>query len=142
MLKRRGLKLIPEVHPVITWYIYENVYLFQGRVTYRFPYAMRHNGANNMTPCPLPYASCPEFRQNRQFLKPVLNTFILHNLIVGRRRGLLKRGLVFCIKSINLRDMLIVGSCRIHQNKSWYYLGLFQTSKVELFSAINRQLCL
>ena len=39
----------------------------KGQVTYLFSYAMRHNEANKMTPPPnlLPYASFPEFRQNR-----------------------------------------------------------------------------
>ena len=47
-------------------------------------------------------------------------------------RGLLTRGLVLCIKSIDLvDDVLIVGSSRIHQSKSWYYLETFQT--VNLF---------
>ena len=35
------------------------------RVIYRFSYAMRHNELNKMTPNLLPYASFPEFRQNR-----------------------------------------------------------------------------
>ena len=46
-------------------------------------------------------------------------------------RGLLMRGLVLCIKSIDLGDVLIVGSSRIHQSKSRYYLETFQT--VNLF---------
>ena len=32
--------------------------------------------------------------------------------------------------------MLILGGNRIHQSKSWYYLGPFWTSKVELFAKI------
>ena len=60
-------------------------------------------------PPPLPYASLPEFRKTNSFLKPVLNIFILGNLIARWVRGLLKKGLVFCIKSIDLRGVLIVG---------------------------------
>ena len=52
---------------------------------------MRHNDANRMT------------------LTSAFKIFILRNLIVGWGRGLLKRGLVFCIKSIDLGEMLIVG---------------------------------
>ena len=76
------------------------------------------------------------------FLKPVLNIFILRNLsllsvIVGLGwERLLKRGLVFCIKSIDLGNVLIGGRSRIHQSKSWYFLGDFQTSKIELFGKI------
>ena len=43
------------------------------------------------------------------FVKPVLNIFILHNLIVGWRSHLLKSVLVFCIKPIDLGEVLIVG---------------------------------
>ena len=32
---------------------------------------------------------------------------------------------------INLEEEIIVGRSRIHQNKSWYYLGPLQTSKVD-----------
>ena len=71
----------------------------------------------------------------RHFLKPVLNMYVLLNSIVWWGRGVLKRGLVFCIKSIDLGDVLIVGR-RIHQSKSWYYLGPFQTSEVELLAKI------
>ena len=45
-------------------------------------------------------------------------------------------GLVFYIKSIDLEGVFIVGRGRIHQSKSWYYLGPFQTSKVEPFANI------
>ena len=56
-------------------------------------------------------------------------------------RVLLKRELLFCIKSI-----LMVGGgggggvggmgSRVHQSKSWYDLGLFQIFKVELLAKI------
>ena len=38
----------------------------KGRATYRFPYAMRHNDANNMAPHTPLYVSFPNFRKNRQ----------------------------------------------------------------------------
>ena len=41
-------------------------------------------------------------------LKPVLNIYVLGNLIVGRGRGLIKRELVFCIKSIDSGKVLTV----------------------------------
>ena len=72
-----------------------------------------------------------------EFLKVVLNIFIFHNLIAGWRRGLLKRGLIFCIKSIDLREVLIVRGSSMHQSKNRYYLGLAQTYKVELFANID-----
>ena len=43
------------------------------------------------------------------FLNPILNIFVLRNLIVGWDEGIIKEGLVFCIKSINLEDVLIAG---------------------------------
>ena len=43
------------------------------------------------------------------FLKLVLNIFILPNLILGWGRWLLRRSLVFCIKSKDLGELLIVG---------------------------------
>ena len=71
------------------------------------------------------------------FLKPYLDIFILFNLVVGWwGRGLLKKGLVFCIKSIDLGEMLIVTGSSILKSKSWYYLEPFQTHKVELFANI------
>ena len=86
---------------------------------------MRHNDANKMIP--LLYVLFPEFRQNRNIL---CNT----NVVWGR--GLLRRGLIFCINSIRFRGSFNSWGSRIHQSKSWYYLGPFQTSKVELFAKI------
>ena len=66
----------------------------------------------------------------------MLGTF---NCTVGGGRGLLQRGLVLCIKSIDLEDVLKVGESRIHQSKRWYYLGPFQTFEVELFAkSVNK----
>ena len=49
------------------------------------------------------------FDKTDRFLKPVFKFFILRNLIVGWGKGLLKRGLVFCIKSTDLDEGLIFG---------------------------------
>ena len=43
--------------------------------------------------------------------------------------------LVSYMKSTDLGEVLI-GESKIHQSKSWYYLGPFQTSKVELSAKI------
>ena len=72
-----------------------------------------------------------------EFLKLVLNIFILHNLITGWVRRLLKRGLIFWIKSIDWGEALIVRGSSIHQSKNWYYLGSFQTYRLELFASID-----
>ena len=48
---------------------------------------------------------------------------------------LLQRGLVFCVKSLDLVEVLIFGGM-IHQSKSCYSLGPSQTSKVDFFAEI------
>ena len=48
------------------------------------------------------------FDKTYSFLKPVLYIFILRNLIVGWREEVIKEG-IFCIKSIELGEVLIVG---------------------------------
>ena len=53
------------------------------------------------TPCQMPHFQ--NFEKIDSFLKPVLNILILGKLIVGWGEGVIKRGLVFCIKSIDLR---------------------------------------
>ena len=53
---------------------------------------MCHNDANN-------------FDKIGTFLKPVLNIFILCKLIVGWGEGVIKEGLVFFIKSIDLEEV-------------------------------------
>ena len=86
------------------------------------------------TPCHIRHSQ--NFDKIDSFLNPVLNIFILRNLIVWLGGRLLKRGLVFCILSIDLEEGLIVGRSTIHEAKSWYYLGPFQTFKVEIFAKI------
>ena len=44
------------------------------------------------------------------------------------------RGMVVCVKYIDLEEVLKVGESSIQQSKSWYYLGHFQIFKVELFA--------
>ena len=70
------------------------------------------------------------------FRKPVLNIIILRNLILEWKRSLLRRELVSYIKSIDLGELLVAADSVIYQNKSWYYSGPFQISKVELFAKI------
>ena len=70
------------------------------------------------------------FNKNNSFLEPVLNIIVLRNVIRGWGRGLLKRGWYFA-SNIDL-EVFKVGESSIHQSKSLYYLGLFQTFKVEL----------
>ena len=76
------------------------------------------------------------FGKIESFSKPVLYFFILRNSIVKWGKGVIKVGDVFCIKSIDLGEALMVWESRIHQNKSWNYLGPFQISKVKLFAKI------
>ena len=85
------------------------------------------------TPCHMRYFQ--NSGKNYSFLKLFVSIFILDNLIVGWVRGLLIKGLAFCIKSIDLGSVKSSGS-RIYQSKSWYYLGLSQTSKMEFFTEI------
>ena len=77
------------------------------------------------------------FNKIDSFRKPVLNIIILRNLILEWKRSLLRRELVNYIKSIDLGELLVAGDSVIYQNKSWYYSGLCQISKVELFAKIN-----
>ena len=107
----------------------------QGRVTYRFSYAMRHNDANKMTPAPCHMRHSHHFDKIDSFLNFVLDIFILCNLTVGWREWVVKEG-VFCIKSRDLGEVLIAGGSRIHQSRSCYYLEPFKISKVQLFAKI------
>ena len=98
---------------------------------------MRPDDVNKTTPPPP--TPC-YMRHSKNFdkigiiLKPILNIIVLRNLTAGWERGLLKRGLAFCIKYIDLEEVLKVGESNIHQSKSWYYLVLFKTFKVELLA--------
>ena len=60
-----------------------------------------------MTPTPCHRHHPQIFDKIDSFLKPVLSIFILCNLILGWGRWLLRRQLEFCIKSIDLRELLI-----------------------------------
>ena len=95
--------------------------------SHRFSYAVCYNDANKMTPCPCHIRHSQNFDKIYSFLKPDLDIFILHNFILWWGRGLLKKGLVFCIRSIDLGKILIVRGSSIHQSKSQYYLGPLQT---------------
>ena len=50
--------------------------------------------------------------------------------------GIIKEGLLSCIKSIDLGRALIVGGSKIYRSKSWHCLGPPQSSKLELFAKI------
>ena len=88
----------------------------------------KQNDAN-----PLPYASFPGFRQNRQFSKTALSVFLLRKLIVEWWEVVIKEGTSILHQIFKFRGGANSWGSRIHQNKNWYYLGHFQTSKVELF---------
>ena len=85
-----------------------------------FSYAIRHN-----------YAI--------KFLKSFLNIWIVGNLIVGWAERVIKQsaGILHQI----YRFSVGVNICRskIHQSKSWYYLGPSQISKVELHKLFSAQ---
>ena len=70
------------------------------------------------------------------FLKPVLNIFILGNYIVGWEKGVIKERAGILHQIYRFRGGVNSWGSRIHQTKSWYFLGPFQTSKVELFAEI------
>ena len=53
------------------------------------------------------------------FLKPDFDIFIFRNLIVGWGRWLLKKGLLFCIRSVDSGEMVIVRGSSIHKSKSY-----------------------
>ena len=101
--------------------------------THPFPPPHTHTHTHTHTHS-LPYASFSDFDKIDSFPKPFLDIFIHRNLIVGGES--VRRGLVFCIRSIDLGEVLIVGGSRIHKNKSWYYLGPFETFKIELSTNI------
>ena len=59
------------------------------------------------TPCNMPHSQ--NFDKIDSFLKSFLNMCVLGNLIVGWGERVIKTGLVFCIKSIDLVEALIFG---------------------------------
>ena len=71
------------------------------------------------------------------FLKPILNIFILGNLIVGWGEGAIKEGTGILHQIYRFKGGVNSWGSRIHQSKSRYYLGLSQTAKVEMFFCGN-----
>ena len=61
---------------------------------------------------------------------------MLHDLIVGWGKRVIKEGAGILHQISRFRGDVNSWGSRIHQSKSWYYLGPFQTSKVELFAKI------
>ena len=67
---------------------------------------MRQNDANKTpTPTLSHVRHSQSFHKIDSFLEPVLNILILCNLIVAWGEGVIKRGLVFYIKSIDLEEV-------------------------------------
>ena len=85
---------------------------------------MRHNNANKM----IPPASC-HMRQSQNFgkidifLKPVLNIYILGNLIVGWSGWVIKDRAGTLHQIFIFKGDVYTRGITIHQSKSWYYLG-------------------
>ena len=67
---------------------------------------MTSHAPNSTTRCRMRHSQ--NFDKIDSLLKPVLNIYVLGNLIVGRGRGLIKRELVFCIKSVDSGKVLTV----------------------------------
>ena len=95
---------------------------------------MHHNDASKMTPPPIhpDMRHTQSFDKTNSFLKPVLSILIVCNLIVGWE--LFKRGLVFCIKAIDLDEVFKSWGEYDLSSTFWYYLGPFQTFKAEPFA--------
>ena len=74
------------------------------------------------------------FNKINRFLKPVLNIFILRKLKMREVNIKNRTGIFHQIYKFS-GDANSCGS-RIHQIKSWYYLGPFQISKVDFFAKI------
>ena len=65
------------------------------------------------------------------FLKPVLNTCILGNIIVGWGVWVVKEGAGILHQIYKFSGGFNILGSRIHQSKSWYYLGPSKTSKAQ-----------
>ena len=70
------------------------------------------------------------------FLNSVLNICILGNLIVGWGVRVIKEGVGTLYQIYRFNGSVNIWGNRIHQSKSWYYLGHPQTSKMEFFAEI------
>ena len=66
------------------------------------------------------------------FLKPFLNICILGNLIVGSGEWVIKEGAGILHQIYRFSGGVNTWERRIHQSKSWYYLGHSQISKAEI----------
>ena len=80
----------------------------------------------------LPYSQ--NFDKIDGFLKPVLNVFIIGNLIVGWGGWVIKEGTGILHQIFRSSGGIYWGG--IHQSKSWFSLGPSQTSKVNSFAEI------
>ena len=94
-----------------------------------------------LTPCHMHHSQI--FDKIDSFLKTVSNIFILRNLILEWGEMVIKEKAGILHQIYGFKGAVNSWRSRIHQNKSCYYSGPFQTSKVELFlrklfSAISR----
>ena len=92
---------------------------------------MRHNNTNKVSPTPCHIHHIQNLDKIDTFLKPVLNIFILGNLIIEWGEGVIKEGAVI-LNQIYTNSW---GS-KIEQIKNCYYLGPSQTPKMVFFAEI------
>ena len=86
------------------------------------------------TPCHMhPFQN---FDRIDSFLNSVLNICILGNLIVGWGVRVIEERVGTLYQIYRFNGGVNIWGNRIHQSKSWYYLGHPQTSKVEFFAEI------
>ena len=67
------------------------------------------------------------------FLKPCFKYFYSRFLILGWGEGFMKEGAGILHQIYRFTGGVNSWGSRIHQSKSWYYLGPSQTSKMEFF---------
>ena len=78
----------------------------------------------------------PRISKINSFLRSVLNICILGNLIVRWGEWVITEGVGFLYDIYKFSGGVNTWSSRIHQSKTWYYLGPSQTSKLEYFAEI------
>ena len=88
------------------------------------------------TPDPCHIHHSQNFDRIDSFLRSVLNICILGNLIVRWGEWVITEGVGFLHHIYKFNGGVNTWSSRIHQSKTWYYLGPSQTSKLEYFAEI------
>ena len=103
---------------------------------------MGQNDANKMIHPPPVMRHSQNFDKIDSFLKPVLNICILINLIVGWGEWVIKDGAGILHQTYRFSGGANIWGIRIHQSKSWYYLGPLKHLRLnflqKLSSAISR----